>query len=103
MFGKNVHVLFDSGATHTFVSLICVENLGLSVFHLECELVVPSPTSEQVSTSLVCVGRLIEVSGHKSIVNLVCLPLEGLEVILGMDWLVDNHVLIDYGHQKVVF
>ncbi|XP_017412929.1 uncharacterized protein LOC108324495 [Vigna angularis] len=44
-----------------------------------------------------------EKSGHKSKVNLVCLPLEGQDVILGMDWLADNHVMIDCGRQRVVF
>ncbi|XP_017420281.1 uncharacterized protein LOC108330301 [Vigna angularis] len=103
LFGRNVHVLFDSGATHSFISLLCVEILGLSMFDLGCELVVSTPTSGQVSTSSICVGCPIEVAGHKSRVNLVCLPLEGLDVILGMDWLADNHVMIDCGRQRVVF
>ncbi|WVY90574.1 hypothetical protein V8G54_036088 [Vigna mungo] len=66
LFGRNVHVLFDSSATHSFISLLCVENLGLSMFDLGCELVVSTPTFEQVSTSLVCIGCPIEVTGHKS-------------------------------------
>ncbi|WVZ18555.1 hypothetical protein V8G54_005877 [Vigna mungo] len=103
LFGKNVLVLFDSGATHSFVSLLCVEKLGLSLFDLGCELVVSTPTSGQVSISSVCVGCPIEVAGRKTKVNLVCLPLEGLDVILGMDWLVDNHVLIDCRRHEVVF
>ncbi|XP_052735521.1 uncharacterized protein LOC128197508 [Vigna angularis] len=103
LFDKTVIVLFDSGATHSFISLLCVENLGLSMFDLGCELIVSTPASGQVSTSSVCVGCPIEVEGRKSKVNLVCLPLEGLDVILGMDWLADNRVLIDYGHQKVIF
>jgi len=36
-------------------------------------------------------------------VNLVCLPLEGLEVILGMNWLSINHVVIDCGQHRIVF
>jgi len=36
-------------------------------------------------------------------VNLVCLPLEGVKVILGMDWLSINHVVIDYGWRIIVF
>ncbi|XP_047164009.1 uncharacterized protein LOC124833544, partial [Vigna umbellata] len=103
LFGRNVHVLFDSGATHSFISLLCVENLGLSMFDLGCELIVSTPTSGQVSTSSICVGCRIEVTAHKSRVNLVCLPLEGLDVILGMDWLADNHVMIDCGRHRVVF
>ena len=33
----------------------------------------------------------------------MCLPLEGLDVILGMDWLSSNHIAIDCGQRRVVF
>jgi len=36
-------------------------------------------------------------------VNLVCLSLESLDVILGMDWLSDNHIIIDCRRCSVVF
>ena len=36
-------------------------------------------------------------------VNLICLPLEGLDIIIGMNCLTTNHILIDYGQQKVMF
>jgi len=45
----------------------------------------------------------MEVEGRRFKVNLVCLPLEGLDVILGMDWLSINHVVIDCGRRKIVF
>jgi len=35
--------------------------------------------------------------------NLICLPLQGLDVILVMDWLAANHILIDCGHKRLVF
>src|ERR1044072_9829277 len=35
--------------------------------------------------------------------NLVCLELVLLDVILGMDWLVQHHVLLDCTSKKVVF
>jgi len=46
---------------------------------------------------------LMDVEGRRFKVNLVCLPLEGLEVILGMDWLSINHVVLDCGRRKIVF
>jgi len=45
----------------------------------------------------------MEVEGRRFKVNLVCLPLEGLEVILGMDWLSINHVVLDCGRRRIVF
>ena len=67
-------MLFDSGATHSFVSEECVSRLGLVVRDLGCELT-----------------GLIEVAGRRFKVNLICLPLDELDVILRMDWLSNNH------------
>ena len=50
-----------------------------------------------------CTRCLIEVEGCKYRVNLICLPLEGLDVILGMDWLSANHILIDCNEKKKLF
>jgi len=103
LFGNSVLMLFDLGASHSFISHDCVEKLGLSTRDLGCELIVSTPASGQVSTNLACVGCLMEVEGICFKVNLVCLPLEGLEVILGMDWLSINHVVLDCGRRKIVF
>jgi len=83
--GKACCVLYDSGATHSFVSDACVKKLSLSVCELQCELVVSTSTSGLVRTSSVCARCPVEVEGRKYKVNLICLPLQELEVILGMD------------------
>ena len=70
---------------------------------LGCELLVSTPSSGQLATSSVCVGCSMEVAGRRFKVNLVCLPLEGLDVILGMDWLSNNHIIIDCGRHSLVF
>ncbi|XP_027903585.1 uncharacterized protein LOC114163474 [Vigna unguiculata] len=103
LFGKVVLVLFDSGATYSFISNVCVRRLNLVARDLGCELLVSTPSSGQVATSSVYVGCSVEVAGHRFKVNLVCLPLEGLDVILGMDWLSNNHVIIDCGRRSLVF
>ena len=96
-------MLFDSGATHSFVSNECVGRLGLDMRELECELIVATPTSGEVSTTSVYVGCPMEVAGHRFKLNFICLPMEGLDVILGMDWLSSNHVVIDCGQRRIVF
>ena len=96
-------MLFDSGATHSFISDACVSKLSLEKRDLDCELLVSTPSLGHVATSSVCVGCLMEVAGRKFKVNLICLLLEGLDVILGMDWLSGNHVVIDCGRRSVIF
>jgi len=75
-------VLFDSGATHSFLSNECVRRLGLTMQELGCELLVTTPASGDVSTTSMCVGCPMEVSGRRFTLNHICLPMEGLEMIL---------------------
>ena len=103
LLGHSVLVLFDSGATHSFISNACVGRLSLEKPDLGCELLVSTPSSGQVATSSVCVGCSMEVASRRFKVNLVCLPLEGLDVILGMEWLSNNHIMIDCGRHSLVF
>jgi len=83
--GRSLHVLYDSEATHSFVSESIVVELGLPVRKLQYNLMVSTPASGLVRTSTMCARCLIEVEGRKYRVNLIYLPLEGLNVILGMD------------------
>ena len=52
--GMRCCVLYDSGATHSFVSESCVRELGLPVCELQFDLVVSTPASGLVRTSSVC-------------------------------------------------
>jgi len=45
----------------------------------------------------------MELAGHRFKVNLICLPMEDLDVILGMDQLSGNHIVIDCGRRIVIF
>ncbi|XP_047171101.1 uncharacterized protein LOC124839355 [Vigna umbellata] len=103
LFGASCVTLFDSGATHSFVFKACVERLGLVVRELPCDLVVSTPTAGLVRTPNVCSRCPIEVEGRRFRVNLICLPLQELEVILGMDWLAANRILLDCGGKKLIF
>jgi len=54
-------VLFDSRASHSFISHDCVKKLGLSTCDLGCKLIVSTLASGQVSTNFACVGCSMEV------------------------------------------
>ncbi|XP_027364546.1 uncharacterized protein LOC113871647 [Abrus precatorius] len=86
--GRLLDVLYDSGATHSFVSVECMKSLGLHVTKLSCNVV--------VTTSIMVHDRDFEV-------DLICLPLSQLDVILGMHWLVANHVLLDCIEKTLIF
>ena len=81
----------------------CVKRLGLPVCELQCELAVSTTTSGLVTTSSLCARCPVEVEGRRYKVNLIYLPLQDLEVILGMDWLSTNRVLIDCWEKRLLF
>ena len=62
-----------------------------------------TPASGLVRTSSLCARCPVEVEGRRYRVNLICLPLQELEVILGMDWLFANRILIDCREKKLLF
>ena len=49
--GRTLNVLYDSGATHSFISRNCVTTLQLLIFELPYDLLVSTPTSKPIITS----------------------------------------------------
>ncbi|XP_057443841.1 uncharacterized protein LOC130735996 [Lotus japonicus] len=103
MNGIPLIVLYDSGATHSFIAIDLVRRLRLSTQSLSREFTVVTPTGITVNTSVVCVDCPLLIQDKTFVVNLVCLPLSHIDIILGMDWLFANHVLLDCHHKFVVF
>nr|KYP37887.1 hypothetical protein KK1_040888 [Cajanus cajan] len=101
--GTPLTVLYDSGATHFFISHACVSKLKLHVSSLSFELIVETPTNGSVITSDVCPKCPLTIEGRDFMVDLICLPLSQLDVILGMDWLSSNHVLSNCACKSIVF
>jgi len=56
-----------------------------------------------LKTSSLCAKCPVEVEGRRYKVNLICLPLQELEVILEIDWLSANRILIDYREKRLLF
>ena len=96
-----IRVLFDCGATCSFISFQCVETLQLSVSPLNPPMMVTTATDGGVVVSYVCENCPITVSSKTYYIDLVCLPMKQLDVILGMDWLSANHVYIGYSEKSI--
>ena len=56
-------VLFDSGASHSFIVTSCVKDLGLQVETLEEPLHVSSPLGTRMNVDQLCQGCELEISG----------------------------------------
>jgi hypothetical protein len=97
-FSVNQHqaiVLFDSDASHSFISSTFVAKHGMKVITLDNGGYNISAARNNISTNQLVLGAKIEIEGRLYGVALVVLPSLGLDVILGMKWMSGNDVLID--------
>jgi hypothetical protein len=93
-----INVLFDCGASCSFISFQCVEALQLSVSLLNPLMMVTTTTNGGIVANYICP---ITVSSKTYYIDLVCLPMKQLDVILGMDWLSANHVYIGCAEKSI--
>ncbi|XP_050914515.1 uncharacterized protein LOC127129345, partial [Lathyrus oleraceus] len=101
--GTPLITIIDTGATHYFISANCARRLGLKLFALDGELIVETPAKGSTTTSLVCLNCPLSIFDKDFYVDLVCLPLGGMDVILGMNWLEYNYVHINCHRKSVRF
>ena len=94
-------VLFDSGASHSFITESAVIELGLEVETSEKPLYVSSPLGIKARIGMICRGCELEISGTLLIVDLRIMDMSQFDVILGMDWLTAYRVVIDCERRRV--
>jgi hypothetical protein len=93
--GFEASVLFDSGATHSFISIVFVRLSRLVVRTLEPSLAVTTPVGKTVVCKHVVCECLISICGRVLPANLVVLPVFSYDIILRMDWLTKHSMIID--------
>jgi hypothetical protein len=94
-------VLFDSGASHSFIATSFVEKHGIPSTHLEIPLVTRTPGSDLLC-QLKCSQVRILLSGVVFLADLTVLPSQGIDVILGMDWLTKHKGIISCASKTVL-
>ncbi|XP_073277682.1 uncharacterized protein [Primulina huaijiensis] len=95
------YVLFDCGATHSFLSKKFAKKLGTQSDNLEEPYRVANPANRILETLTIYrdISVLIENQNFKA--NLIQLNMVEFDIILGMDWLSKNHALV-HCHGKTV-
>ena len=94
-------MLFDYGASHSFIAASIVIELGLEVETLEESLYVSSPQGIRARIGMICRGCKLEISGTLLTVDLRIMDMSEFDVILGMDWLTTYKVVIDCERRRV--
>jgi predicted aspartyl protease len=88
-------VLFDLGASHSFISPMFASKFAHKLHTVEDGGYCIRAASGNISTSQVVKDVEFEIEGQKYLLTLVVLPGLGIDVILGMNWMSRNGVLID--------
>ena len=83
-------MLFDSGTSHFFVSACFVLKNNLRTVLLPTPLMIRNP-GVVLKCTLKCPQVKIMIDGVEFQADLVVLTTEGLDIILGMDWLKKHH------------
>ncbi|XP_058216826.1 uncharacterized protein LOC131327702 [Rhododendron vialii] len=96
-----VQALFDSGASHSFISFACVTALALETEPLSTSMKVTSPLGGSIAVNLVCRGCKIKIANLRLTCDLRVINIADFDIILGMDWLSAHRAVIDC-HQKTV-
>lgn len=88
---------------HSFISLECAERLDLKLSSMVESMVIDTPTNGSVTTSWVYLKCSLTIYSKSFGMDLVCLPLDKLDVILKMNSLQFNHVHINYFDKSTSF
>ena len=90
-----VIVLFDSGATHSFINPDTASRMNCECTELDVQLLVTTPVGSVYQTERVARNCAITISGRSFRGDLILLGIQGYDVILGMDWLTQHQATID--------
>jgi hypothetical protein len=95
-----VNILFDSGATHSFISESLVSKLGLHSCHTKDSFIVAT-AGGRILSNTISKAVPLQLGNKTFLTNLIHLGLGGLDVILGMNWLTQHQVVLDIATRMV--
>ena len=94
------HVLFDTGATHSFISSSFVRTLKLKSENLEVLMTLNSPLG-CVEVMSVCRSCEVTIVGERLRADLIILLMSLFDVVLRMDWLSEYRAVVDCYRRRV--
>nr|GEV63160.1 hypothetical protein [Tanacetum cinerariifolium] len=103
MYDRGVFVLFDTGSTHSVISIALSKHLKVPHIPLDHALSISTPIMNNVIISHkfrncpLCVGDDIRFA------NLLPLEMSDFDIIFGMDWLTEHRATIDCHSKRVIF
>jgi hypothetical protein len=93
-------ILFDSGASHDFMSSICAKKAKLSLVVSKVPYVISTPGG-RVDANRMVQKVPLELSGRIFNINLIILSGQGIYIILGMSWMKMHRAVLDIASRLV--
>jgi hypothetical protein len=103
-------ILFDSGASHTFISKKFVEKYCIPCTESRDGFIIHSPGG-QIFTKEVAFNVLVTLAERDFPTNMIVLKGQDIDIILGMNWLAQHKAILNtdlktirlsYGHEEVL-
>ncbi|PKU70170.1 RNA-directed DNA polymerase [Dendrobium catenatum] len=98
----SARVLFDSGASHSFISEIFCGKINVEPVSFTPGLHVRLPAGNYLNASTIC-SIDFSIAGREFQADLIVLPLVEFDIILAMDWLIKYFATIECWKKKVRF
>ena len=94
-------ILFDTGASHSFISRVFVDRNKIPTRTLDKPIKIGSPGGELLA-AFGCRQLTVEIGNFCFPTNLIVLESQGLDVILGMDWMTNYEGVIDCAKRSIM-
>jgi hypothetical protein len=100
VFNQPALILFDSGASHSFISQKLSAKCQLPFYHAKESFMIATPGGKIVTNQL---NRSvpIQLGSHIIKTTLLVLGLENVDIILGADWMTQHQVVLDVASRVV--
>jgi hypothetical protein len=92
--GHPIVILFDTGATHDFISKACTHRYRLAIEPTNTPYVISTPRGRVITKELVMHSPL-NLTGKLFRTSLIVLDGQGIDVILGMSWMKGHKAQLD--------
>ena len=94
-------VLFDSGASHSFISAQFVAKYGIPVHSMPRTMLVNSPRGN-MRAMYQCLGVEIQIMGRECDGNPIVLESNGIDIIRGIGWLTKYDAVIQCARRSML-
>jgi hypothetical protein len=100
LIGHPVIILFDSGASHDFMSAACAKRAKLVLIVIRPSYMISTPRGRVVAQQIAR-EVLFELAKHVFPTHLIVLDGKGIDVILGISWMKLHKAILDIARRLV--